>query len=356
MKNQHQFVYVEANADTAWRRTAIDILKYGEVIESRGGKTREIVPVLIQIADPCQAIVYGRPINPAFAISETIWNLCGGTRLDFVKFFNSRIDQFMENVNGVAQSAYGYRLGAQPSIFTDNAEFLGQASDKRRIDQVHYAYLALKEDQSSRQIIQQFWYSEIDMPAPTPKKSVPCVIARQYLIRDEKLDYFEIMRSNDLIFGMPHDIINATIHQQILAGWLGVEVGTYTHYATSLHVYERHWSLLDTVELAQQPIPVNQSDLRESYDDWQEFWPHLVRATVALTRAQAPQFFQEIYQDTAILPNAYQAWIAVLAAEALRRRKAKSEAFEMIKQAGEYWEQSWLLWTNSLGRNRRKAA
>ena len=47
------------------------------------------------------------------------------------------------------------------------------------------------------------------------------------------------MRSNDLWSGFPYDIFQFTCIQILLAMKLGVELGTYTHIADSLHMYER---------------------------------------------------------------------------------------------------------------------
>jgi thymidylate synthase len=48
------------------------------------------------------------------------------------------------------------------------------------------------------------------------------------------------MRSNDAFIGMPHDIFAFTMLQEIMAGDLGVGLGTYKHCVGSLHIYEEN--------------------------------------------------------------------------------------------------------------------
>jgi thymidylate synthase len=50
------------------------------------------------------------------------------------------------------------------------------------------------------------------------------------------------MRSNDLWMGFPNDVFQFTCMQIWLAMRLGVKLGTYTHIAGSLHLYERDYN------------------------------------------------------------------------------------------------------------------
>ena len=50
------------------------------------------------------------------------------------------------------------------------------------------------------------------------------------------------MRSNDLWMGFPYDVFQFTCLQTLLAMELDVELGTYTHVAGSLHLYERDYA------------------------------------------------------------------------------------------------------------------
>lgn len=47
------------------------------------------------------------------------------------------------------------------------------------------------------------------------------------------------MRSNDVYLGLPYNLVQFSALQEIVAGWLGIEVGSYHHFTDSLHVYEK---------------------------------------------------------------------------------------------------------------------
>ena len=48
---------------------------------------------------------------------------------------------------------------------------------------------------------------------------------------------YTTMRSQDLWLGFGYDVFAATVLQEFLAGWLGVELGEYHHHVDSLHLY-----------------------------------------------------------------------------------------------------------------------
>ena len=73
------------------------------------------------------------------------------------------------------------------------------------------------------------------------------------------------MRSNDIFRGLPYNLIQFTTLQEIIAGWLGLEVGSYSHTVSSLHVYN---SDLDALNKATSCDPVpNTDDLRLPKDE-----------------------------------------------------------------------------------------
>lgn len=47
-----------------------------------------------------------------------------------------------------------------------------------------------------------------------------------------------MMRSNDAYMGFTHDVFCFTMMQELIARSLGIRVGEYHHFATSLHLYE----------------------------------------------------------------------------------------------------------------------
>jgi thymidylate synthase len=47
------------------------------------------------------------------------------------------------------------------------------------------------------------------------------------------------MRSNDAYLGLPHDLFCFTLLQELIALKTNLPLGIYTHYATSMHAYEK---------------------------------------------------------------------------------------------------------------------
>ena len=218
------------SADNVWQQAAEAFRRSdgGRSQNSRGGPTREILHVAISIADPRQRWVVSRepPLNIAFALAEDVWIMTGRRDLAFLEYWNSRYRDFV-GPGPELHGAYGYRLRSH----------LG-------IDQLKRAFQVLVHDPDTRQVVLQIWDSRIDLPAPdgTPaNRDVPCNVAAMPKLRDGKLEWLQVIRSNDMFLGVPHNFVQFTSMQEILAGWLGVECGSYTQISDSLHVYDSRW-------------------------------------------------------------------------------------------------------------------
>ena len=105
-------------------------------------------------------------------------------------------------------------------------------------DQWEFVRDMLKKDPLSRQAV-----IHIKDPGVHPKDT-PCTICLQFFIRDNKLHLTVYMRSNDVWMGFPYDVFNFTCYQIRMAMELGVDIGSYTHIAGSLHLYERDSQLI----------------------------------------------------------------------------------------------------------------
>ena len=218
------------SADNVWQQAAEAFRRSDGVRSqnSRGGPTREILHVVISIADPRQRWVVSRepPLNIAFVLAEVVWIMTGRRDLAFLEYWNTRYRDFV-GPGPELHGAYGYRLRSH----------LG-------IDQLERAFQVLVHDPDTRQVVLQIWDSRIDLPAPdgTPaNRDVPCNIAAMPKLRDGKLEWLQVIRSNDMFLGVPHNFVQFTSMQEILAGWLGVECGSYTQISDSLHVYDSRW-------------------------------------------------------------------------------------------------------------------
>lgn len=219
--------YSADNADDVWKKAASSLLNQsvGRSQESRLGTTRELLHCALSIANPKARWVMSREpaINPAFAIVESLWILAGRNDADLINFWNPALPRFTGS-SATYDGAYGHRLRNQFNL-----------------DQIETAYQALAANPGSRQVVMQIWDPRVDMPLSngTPATpDVPCNLSSVLKIRDGRLEWLQILRSNDVFRGLPYNIVQFTILQEVMAGWLGVELGTYNHISDSLHLYE----------------------------------------------------------------------------------------------------------------------
>lgn len=186
-----------------------------------GAVVGECLNAITVINDPTRNIVTStdRRMPMRYAVGELLWYLSGSNKLKDIALF-SKVWERMSDDGETVNSAYGNRI-----------------MSKFGFDQLDYVVKALTKDPNSRQAVIHI-KDPVDY-TQQPTRDVPCTVCLQYLIRNGKLYTTTYMRSNDLWTGFPYDVFSFTCLQIILAFRLGVEVGTYTHVAGSLHLYER---------------------------------------------------------------------------------------------------------------------
>ena len=129
----------------------LDSLKYlqnnGEKVVPRGKPILEVRPAVFEFSDPFNRITFlnSRRINPFFQLAESLWILSGESRVDWIKMFNSTIDQFSDD--GVWFNApYGERI----RFWNKNSLHSVVINP---IDQLSDAYIKLKTDPYTRQAV-----------------------------------------------------------------------------------------------------------------------------------------------------------------------------------------------------------
>ena len=221
-------VFSGPTADHVWCQIS-DIFGESEVAcrqDSRGGPTREILHAAISIENPRQRWVISRtpPINVAFAIAELVWIMAGRSDLKFLEFWNRELPRYVGE-GPELHGAYGRRL-----------------REHHTLDQLERAYKALNANPDTRQIVLQIWDSDIDLPGfngSPVDEDIPCNIVSLLKVRDGKLEWTQVIRSNDVFRGVPYNFVQFTCLQEIIAGWLGIDCGSYNQVSDSLHVYDR---------------------------------------------------------------------------------------------------------------------
>jgi thymidylate synthase len=121
----------------------------------------------------------------------------------------------------------------------------------KRLDPSQWAIAAgtLIDDPDSRRAVLLINNPEDEYVARmNGSKDVPCTLSLQFFVRENKLELHAVMRSNDVVWGMPYDVFSFTLFQELMMLELrqhprfkDLELGPYHHTAGSLHLYERHF-------------------------------------------------------------------------------------------------------------------
>jgi len=297
----------EDSADAVWRNATNLLIKGNEVRiqPSRLGVTHELLHVNFEIKNPRDRWIVSRlpAINPAFAVAEVFWILTGSRDAAFINYWNPALPKFAGNYAHY-HGAYGHRI-------KKNFGF----------DQLKKAYNVLKNNPSSRQVVIQIWDSKRDFPDETGQPAsldVPCNVCSLIKVRDGKLEWLQVMRSNDLYRGTPYNIIQFSTMQEILAGWLNLDVGSYNQISDSLHIYKHD---LPEVDVMFSPINVKNSDnLCCSLEEFDIICKKMIKMLKELTRdgLKKSQILSFINDES--LSEGYKNLLLVAIADSARRR------------------------------------
>ncbi|MFG0245710.1 MAG: thymidylate synthase [Phycisphaerales bacterium JB052] len=196
----------------------------GRYIEARGQGCYELPQTFAMELPPGVAgdiTLRERGLNYMFGLIERMSYLSGvGHHPHVITSYMENYRNFLEE-NHTDMGAYGPRMSYQ----------------------LNQAYHLLRKDPDTRQAVVNVYNYMQD--GHGDKRNEPCTLALHFLLRDGALNMTAYMRSNDIWWGFPYDMAAFAFLQQVMAHWLGVELGTYTHVATSLHMYE---SMIPTIE------------------------------------------------------------------------------------------------------------
>jgi thymidylate synthase len=302
-------------ANDAWCSAANTLLSDADtkVQDSQHGVTRELLHASFNIRNPRERWVVSRHpgINPAFAIAEVFWILTGRNDAAFINYWNSKYRDYAGD-GDYLHGAYGYRLRQQFGF-----------------DQLERTFAALENNSDSRQIVLSIWDGRADMPSADGlpvSRDIPCNVCSMLKVRDRRLEWMQVMRSNDLFLGTPYNFIQFTTLQEIVAGWLGLEMGEYCQLSDSLHVYdlydgkENRYSISRNAGTAENSddlrLPKRESEttLKSAMDILET----LARPDLSIKR------FRNI-SDGGDLSDGYRNLVLISAADAARRREWYSD-------------------------------
>lgn len=201
--------------DDLLKKVFKEILDNGTGAEPTKGKTKELSGVLLKLTNPLGRLSRTEGKGTIFScLGELLWYLSGSNQLDQIRYYIQDYHKYSDDGETVF-GAYG------PKLFGADG-------------QIPAVIEALQERYSTRKAVVQL-FSSSDIKAP--HKDIPCTCTLQFLVREGKLSLYTSMRSNDAFKGLSHDIFAFTMLQELAARKLGLPMGEYGHYVTSLHLY-----------------------------------------------------------------------------------------------------------------------
>lgn len=228
---------IKANLNSTGMLLMYDVVRHGVESEARGQKTRNVrnLAIVLDAAQPVITSFDARKLNLGYCKKEWLWYL-GADRFDDSIEQHATMWKKLKQTDGSYHSNYGQYLFAEPS------NELGRTDS-----QFWYVINQLLMDQGSRRASMTLLKQEHLHPTNT---DTVCTYAINFTIESGTLHMTVMMRSNDVIFGFTNDAF--CFHQlyelvyAILANNLpDLRKGTYTHMTNSMHVYERHYEMID---------------------------------------------------------------------------------------------------------------
>jgi len=183
------------------------------------GDTKALFNVGFYITDPMDNKIINKERNWKldYAKAEWKWYLSEMRNISKLGEIYGKVPEIwkrMADINGNVNSNYGWQWG--------------------RNDQIDYVIYLLKTQPDTRQAV----ITILDMKEhDTFAFDTPCTYAIQFTIVYGRLDMCVTMRSNDLWYGFCNDQYQFSKIQEMISLELGIETGTYYHFAHNMHLY-----------------------------------------------------------------------------------------------------------------------
>ncbi len=263
-----------AHFDLLYQNLLRDIQEHGiQDVNKRTGHETKAIPgaqFSIDLEKEGFPLLTLRKIPIQAFIAEQTWFISGSRKpADLLRDFTKIWDVFT-NPGDVVTVAYGYRW----------RRHFGRDQLKLLID-------LLKNDASSRHGVIVTWDPSSDGLGGPARKNVPCPFTFTVNIIGGRLHLHNIIRSNDIILGLPFDAAGFAFLACVLAQKLGVRPGIYTHSISNAHIYDNHYFAIP--ELLRRPAdhPMIHLHLPEkSFERAEKKYPDLIREVSAHLEAQ----------------------------------------------------------------------
>lgn len=187
--------------------------------------TKAVYNVGFYLLNPEQRVITTewRKFSEKYAEREFAWYMSGDRSVENIKKYAPIWDK-MHGGDNIVNSNYGYQW--------------------MRNGQLEKCIKQLKENKDTRRA----WLTIFDGKEKDDYMyDTPCTLSIGFDIKPliGTLDMCVTMRSNDLVYGFCNDQYCFTKLQKMVADELGVPIGTYYHFAHDLHIYRKHFDMIE---------------------------------------------------------------------------------------------------------------
>ena len=228
-----------------------DLLINPEYICSpRGQKIHEVKDYYIEIMNPTSDSIVTEDFERNEVIAnysekeKALYNTMSTKVEDFTNI--SKFWSKLANPNRTVNSAYGYLIKG----LADHGDPAFEAIDDNGIGVYRtpwqWCIEALKTDKDTRQAVMRFSRPEHFWVGV---KDFTCTLHGNWLIRNNKLFLSIVMRSNDIVKGFCFDVpwfisLMEDMLQELKPVYPDLEMGSYSHFAHSMHIYESSFNVV----------------------------------------------------------------------------------------------------------------
>jgi len=223
----------------------------------RGLPVREILNYSFTVTEPvAEPLVTKDEERNKVIVSYTakeveLYDSCSNKAADFGEA--SKFWLKLANPDGTVNSAYGHLIWAKRSHGNPGYEAsvnkthnpLNSNEDLMRTPW-EWAKQCLLADKDTRQAILRFSLPEHHWVG---NKDFTCTLHGSFLIREDKLHFSVVMRSNDVVLGIAYDLpwfvsLMDKMVDELKSTYPNLTKGHYTHMVHSLHAYEKNEDMI----------------------------------------------------------------------------------------------------------------
>lgn len=218
----------------------------------RGLPVREKTDYMFRVLNPTAEPIVTKDLERNKIIADytakemELYNSCSNRVEDFAKI--SKFWEKLANPDGTINSAYGYLIWKNKS---HGNKFEGMTIELTSPDSANFnpimrtpwewAKQSLIVDKDTRQALLRFSLPEHQWMG---NRDQTCTLNGLFLIRENKLNFSVIMRSNDMMLGLAYDLpwfisLMDKMVEELKQHYPTLTKGTYTHTTHSAHIYEK---------------------------------------------------------------------------------------------------------------------